>query len=356
MAADIVIVEIGLITSLGQSAAQTAASTRAGLSGLGEISWVDKGFQPFVGAFLPDDAIPPLEISIAGIASLTTREQRLLSIATLPLKEAFTEFAETDAPPALILGAPVRDRTVRLSDKELLSHLATQSGVPIDVSTSTVMFKGRAAGLLALSEALSRLRGGKCEHVVVGGLDSFKDLYVLGTLDMQSRISSDLNHDGFSPGEGAGFLRLALRKTAESKQWPIRAVIAAVSTGFEKGHLMSTDPYRGDGLAETFESLFSSIEVLPSPIPTVYAGFNGESHWAKEWGTAAIRHRQNLAEDLAMEHPADCFGDTGAACGPLLVGMAAIGLEKEYREGPILCFASSDDGDRAAALVMAESH
>jgi 3-oxoacyl-[acyl-carrier-protein] synthase-1 len=351
MAADIVIVEMGMITALGQTAPQTAASVRAGLNGFEEIAWLDKAFQPFVGAFLPEDALPPLEKAVDEMPSLTYRERRMIALATLPLKEATAEIGDKTGPPALVLGAPEQDQTFRLSDKDLLTHISAQSGVQIDTATSTVIFKGRAAGLLALNEASSRLQSGKCEHVLVGGVDSFKDLYTLGTLDMQSRVKSDQNRDGFIPGEGAGFLRLTTRKTAEAKGWPIRATVTAVSTGFEKGHLESEEPYTGDGLAETFEALFASAGKLPSPVPTVYAGFNGENHWAKEWGVSVIRHKGTLADEFEIEHPADCIGDTGAACGPLLVGMAAIGIEKAYRQAPVLVFASSDHGDRAAALV-----
>ncbi len=40
--------------------------------------------------------------------------------------------------------------------------------------------------------------------------------YVLGTLDLQGRIRTEVNSDGFSPSEGAAFLLLALASTARA--------------------------------------------------------------------------------------------------------------------------------------------
>ena len=39
--------------------------------------------------------------------------------------------------------------------------------------------------------------------MIVGGVDSYLDLYVLGTLDLDKRIKSSTHLDGLIPGEGA---------------------------------------------------------------------------------------------------------------------------------------------------------
>jgi 3-oxoacyl-[acyl-carrier-protein] synthase-1 len=57
-----------------------------------------------------------------------------------------------------------------------------------------------------------------------------------------------------------------------------------------------------------------------------------------------------------MHHPADSFGDTGAACGPILVGLAALGIKAGYRRAPALVYGSSDRGLRAATIVSAALH
>ena len=59
---------------------------------------------------------------------------------------------------------------------------------------------------------------------------------------------------------------------------------------------------------------------------------NGENYFAKEWGVSYIRNRSRFDADHGMHHPADCFGDTGAACGPLMVGLAALGIARGYHD------------------------
>ena len=49
-----------------------------------------------------------------------------------------------------------------------------------------------------------------------------------------------------------------------------------------------------------------------------------------------------------MHHPADCSGDSGAACGPIMAGLAALGIRDSYRRTPALVYGSSDRGARAA--------
>ena len=80
---------------------------------------------------------------------------------------------------------------------------------------------------------------------------------------------------------------------------------------------------------------------------------NGESHWGKEWGVAFIRNRPAFVEGHSMLHPADCYGEIGAACGPMMVALAALGLRTGRSRGPALVYASSDSGPRAACTLQA---
>ncbi len=350
MATEIVIAGISMVTALGLDAVQTAANVRAGMAGFNELAWVDKAFKPFIGAFLPDDVLDPLSDRIAKARALTYRENRLLRLAGQPLKELITSIRGRIGPLPVLLGMPENDRTFRLTDRDILAHLPEQCGLPIDASHSAVHFKGRASGLLAVHAACDALRAGMVETVVAGGTDTFKDLYTLGSLDMESRVSTTQNRDGFIPGEGAGFLLLTTRRNAKAKGWQVNAQIVASAQGFEKGHLGSKEPYQGEGLSATFALLLGSASA-PKPVQAVYASFNGENHWAKEWGVTAIRQKAHLASDFDIEHPADCIGDTGAACGPIMAGMAAIGIESGYRRAPTAIFASSDHGERVAILL-----
>jgi 3-oxoacyl-[acyl-carrier-protein] synthase-1 len=169
---------------------------------------------------------------------------------------------------------------------------------------------------------------------------------------MQKRVRTEVNPDGFSPGEGSGFLLLSTLETARRHGLQCMANIVASASGHEPGHIYSETPYKGDGLAETFTALFAGQDKLP-PVSCVYASFNGENHWAKEFGVALIRNRPRFSEEYQMEHPAECFGDLGAAHGSVMLGLACHRIKAACQKGPTLVYSSSDFGDRAAVLASA---
>lgn len=45
---------------------------------------------------------------------------------------------------------------------------------------------------------------------------------------------------------------------------------------------------------------------------------------------------------MGLEHPADCYGDAGAATGAILVALATDALRAQHLPGRIFVFASSD--------------
>jgi 3-oxoacyl-[acyl-carrier-protein] synthase-1 len=131
------------------------------------------------------------------------------------------------------------------------------------------------------------------------------------------------------------------------------AEIFGAGVGREPGHRESSEPYRGEGLSAAFREAFAHVPRQAEPVRTVYLSLNGESFWAKEWGVGHLRFHSRFAEALRIEHPAENFGDPGAGAGPLMVGMAALGLSRGYRQGPCLVSCSSDREERAAVLLRA---
>src|SRR6185312_13624131 len=150
--------------------------------------------------------------------------------------------------------------------------------------------------------------------------------------------------------EAAAFLLLRNGTKPTPGKTPM-AMVLGVATGVEKGHRYSEEVYRGDGLTGTFRQLFGSVPQNQEKVRTVYAGFNGENFWAKEWGVAYLRNGEKFDEKFRMEHPVDCFGDPGAGLGPLMVGLAAIGMQKRHLNGPCLVWCSSDREERGAVVI-----
>jgi 3-oxoacyl-[acyl-carrier-protein] synthase-1 len=200
--------------------------------------------------------------------------------------------------------------------------------------------------------AAERIRMGRARFMIAGGIDSYRDPYVLGTLDIEKRVKSAVHLDGFIPGEGAGFVLLASPEAAAEAGIAPLAAISPVAQAVETGHLYSKEPYLGEGLAMAVGKLAAS-GAAGGPIAEVYSSMNGESHWAKEWGVSLIRNRAAFLPEHAIHHPADCLGDTGAAAGPIMLGLAVDGLLRHYRRGPCLVCCSSDRGPRAVLAANA---
>jgi 3-oxoacyl-[acyl-carrier-protein] synthase-1 len=253
----------------------------------------------------------------------------------------------------LLLALPEkRPGICEIAGPEMVRSLAAQAGVKLDERGSRTYRQGGAGGLIALSEALALLAAERHPYVLVGGVDSFFDSRRLVELDAEDRLHGS-SRDGFVPGEGAAFLLLGSRALRRRLVLPPLARVTGVGLGVEKGHRYSPEPYRGDGLAQAFRALLAELPADTPKVRCVYAALNGESMPTKEWGVAVIRNPGRFAEDLRIEHPADCVGDAGAALGPLMVALAAMGIRDGYREEPCLVWSTSDRESRAAAMVQA---
>ena len=345
----VVVVSAGVVSPIGLSLPETTASARARVARLHEIEWRDRRFQPFIVGTVPEDGLPELDAELSA-QPLQYREARMLRLAHVALDEALKPLADYEKSIPLLLALPEHHTTQPLEPKSFLSKLARQTKAKLDLPRSVAAPNGRAAGLMAFRRATAMLEAHEADFVLVGGIDSLIDLYVLGTLDMQERIRNEVNSDGFSPGEGAAFLLLTRADTVAKQGLRPLAQVLGSAIGHEPGHLYAQEPYLGEGLANTFSSLLAEAPP-PSPIGCVYASLNGERYWGKEFGVARIRNSAAFITDHQMEHPAECFGDLGAAHGTMLAALAAHGVANQYRNSPCLVYASSDYGSRAAILL-----
>jgi len=335
------VLRTGLVTPVGLGSAQSSLAIRAGVPGFGETAVYDRHFQPFVMALFPDEELPELDDSLADARpGLTARQSRMLRLAALALEETLDGVPTPDGIPLFLAGPePMAG--------DFLSQVALQAGVELDLAASRTFPDGRAGGLLALEAALALIDSGQKKRVLVGGVDTYLDLYLLGTLDQQGRIKSDHAMDGLIPGESAAFLLLGDPKRDDGE--PLANVVG-VATAEELGHRGSEEPYRGDGLSNAFTTLLDS-SANGELVQTVLGDLTGESLGVKEWGVAFLRNHPRFHEDHALEHPAEYVGDTGAAAGPLLLALAALGLHDKSVDGPCLVWCSSDGPTRGAAFL-----
>jgi 3-oxoacyl-[acyl-carrier-protein] synthase-1 len=342
------IVGVGVVTSVGLSAVQTAASVRAGVSRLSETGWEGKDGNPYRGGFLKEDLLPGLHRKTFDVTADSV-PARLLQLAGPALKEAAETLPSGGESVGLILGLRSLEPLQGLAPELFFENLKRQSQVRFDPRVSTIIVGGRAAGLLAIQEAVRRINGGFDRPLIAGGIDSYFEFPRLVDLDFDGRILNEANLDGFIPGEGAGFVALApaLRRP-EAR--PLGQILATAK-GFEPGHLYSEEPMRGEGMTKTLAELFEQVSPEWLPCHTAYVNLTGEQVGAKEWSIAWMRNRPFLSEALNVLHPAEAFGEAGAAMGPIMTSLALRGWMRAYHEGPMLVACSADRGECAAVYL-----
>jgi 3-oxoacyl-[acyl-carrier-protein] synthase-1 len=344
----IVIAGIGMATPVGLSAKNTYYTSRTGVSMFEEINTLDKQAQPIVMATIPDDCLAWSLPNEKFIPPAGTTE-RLFSLYRLACEDLTCQLSESDINDhslPLFLGVPDA-----LFNKDLVQQLfLSYSDLNMNEQSIRAYSDGRASSLIALHEALNHVRSGQCKGAYIAGCDTYKDLMILERLDKKSRLKSSGNLDGFIPGEGACIFLITTEQYAKQNNCNIYAQLLSSSRGFEAGHLESEEPYRGDGLANCVTDLFAEADISQK-IAHIYSSMNGEHYWTKELGTTYIRNKEKIAENFNIEHPVDCFGDTGAASGLILAGLAAFALFKGDIDTEALVYASSDHGERCAVLV-----
>jgi 3-oxoacyl-[acyl-carrier-protein] synthase-1 len=333
-----------VLCAIGSGTDQVWASARAGIAKIASSHVMDRHFEPISMGLVPEDVLPPLNPEIDKLP-LPSRARRMLRLAA-PSLQAVAK--DVHGPVPIFIGLP------ELTPKEapwivhVPAYLQKLTNVQIDLQRSAIVPHGRAAGLMALELALNALQSNPAATVIVGGVDTFLDLRLLATLDQEQRILGPSVMDGFIPGEGAAFHVLS---TAAAPHDGPRVIVHGAASTMDPGHRYGDAPAKGEGLSVAIEQLRQRAGQLPGPIGTTFAGFNGENFDTKLWGVARLRHNDLFAPSLIIDHPADKFGDTGAAMGTILLSMAAKSLVTGARPGPALVWAASDREPRACAVV-----
>lgn len=334
----------GALCAIGGTPKQIWASARAGIARIGNSQVMDRNFDPIQMGLVPEAQLPPLPSEIEN--GLPPRARRLLRLAAPALNE-ITQHLKS--PAKLFLGLPEFGAQPPAWLNNFLKLLAQAANAKLDLEHSMIFPRGRAASLLAMEAGLHELANSSdnTSRVIVGGVDSFLDFRLLASLDIERRILGPRVMDGFIPGEGAAFFTL---HAASAQPAQPLATVHNVAAFDDDGHRYGNAPSKGEGLSHAIEKLRGGLQVK-EPVAVTYAGFNGENFDAKLWGVARMRHTDFFAPDMSIEHPADKYGDAGAATGALLTVLAAQALSRKQYSGPALVWAASDTASRACALL-----
>ncbi|MEY4588986.1 MAG: hypothetical protein RL497_1062, partial [Pseudomonadota bacterium] len=333
----IYIAATGMITPVGQNTANTQAAIAAGISASAISIHYNKNYSPMRMALIPEQALPPLNPLLDSVG-LSPRQKRLLRIATPALIETISQLPPA-SPPALFLALPESiPGCPFIAPDNFLVALETQSGVTLNKAVSKIFSSGRAGGIEAIKAAIDFLSDSGSAVALVGGVDTYADLLLLGVLDSANRILADNISDAFVPGEAAGFLLLVSEQAKNYLPHPPKAIIYPPGIASESGHRYSDEAYRGDGLAQAFTQAIQNGQA--NLIESIFSSLNGESFGAKELGVAFIRNKSAFAAQAKTEHPADCIGDVGAAFAPILIANALYTQNTSQ-----LCYCSSENAN-----------
>lgn len=338
---------MGMITPLGPSVATTVAAVNAGISAYALSEYDTPEGEPITMARVPNAVFDNIEAKIDEGDRFNPRHDRIIKMAITAIRDACHQRTTEHAIP-LVLG--MSERSV---DKDGLSSFveSLQENCKPWISTqlSRSIYSGRAAGIEVIDFVFRYLYQLAHPFVLVGASDSYMDDELLHPLASEERLLTPGSSDAFAPGEAASFLLLTRHIELAEDRNGFAITLHPPGIAEEDGHLYSDKSYRGDGLDQAFKK---ALHNQPEQnIHSIYSSMNGENHWAKEYGVAYLRNKQNFIEKVKIEHPADCYGDLGAATATALITLAAEHLHKDKKAQKHLVYGSSDFGKRGAVVV-----
>ncbi|MDQ6683892.1 MAG: hypothetical protein M3Z16_02080 [Pseudomonadota bacterium] len=336
---EVCICGIGARTPLGMDAASSAAAVRGAISAVTmHPLFLDRFGEP---ACLASDAVLSPQLAVAA---------RLQTMLASALDEALRGF-DSPAPIPCWLALPQPRAGINEDiHHQLVRALTRHPGTPV-VSSVRILPEGHAAGLMAMQAAAQQIAAGEIDVCLAAAVDSYHDGATLRWLDEAGRLMSSSNRNGFPPGEAAGVCLLASATAATRNRWPILGRIVSAATAVEPAPLGSEAVSTGRGLTAAVAGAASGLQ--PGQLVTAtYCDLNGERHRNEEFSYTLLRTQHAFVDAHDYLHPADCWGDVGAASGVLFAALSIVAAQRGYGRGesPLL-WAGSDSGHRTALLL-----
>ncbi|MDM8542944.1 beta-ketoacyl synthase N-terminal-like domain-containing protein [Desulfococcaceae bacterium HSG9] len=337
------IIGVGACTAIGVNAPMSAASVRAGISRISEHPYmIDKTGEPMIiamASYLPEDIEYIERIVELGLSAVNE--------ALSPLNEL-----KINGEIPLIVGLPPkRPGVVDSVELEITDKIGGNE--KFGFSEIETIPCGHSAGLIAVEKGCRKIAKGEAEFCLAGGADSYMSPMLLEFLDFEEQLHSEANKYGFTPGEAASFCLLASEKTAEKYNLDVRAKIMSVANAKEENLIKTDTVCVGEGLTKTIKNVLNPIADTGKKINQTVCDLNGERYRTDEYGFTLSRTGEFFVKPDDIITPADCWGDTGAASGPLFISLAVRAGLRGYAKGHLtLVWTSSESGERSAALIQ----
>lgn len=331
-----------MVTPVGASPRRVHSSVEAGISRYRESNIMAPDGEPFRVASVPNEALKLPGEEIYSVFPKETQQQRLLRLAYAALIGIKPQLPPNIHLPLFVAG-PDSSVSETGIDHAFLEALKKLTDISIDIDNSRAANIGRAGGIAMLDIASRYFDATGAEYALVGGVDSYMDVSILNELHSQNRLLGVNAVGGFVPAEAASFLLIVSPKAKKNAPSKIMAKVVDASMN----QALNSESEKAT-LASIATDIFAEIAKAFSAdcIPLTYSTFNGEAHWIEELTIAAMRNRRYFSENHKFAHPAEYFGDVGAAFAPILIGLAI-----ENACSPSMIYCASDSGLRAAVCL-----
>ncbi|MBI9089321.1 MAG: hypothetical protein JEZ12_08895 [Desulfobacterium sp.] len=344
------IVGIGGQTPVGLSAPVSAASVRGAISRIGDHPYmVDGAGNPMSVAMVP------------GILDDLTIQDRLYELALPAIKDAL-EPLSGKAPGIetipMFLGMPAPRPGLQKEHYGVVAdRIKENQDLPRSLSQISLFPHGHSAGLMAMEYGWRQILQGAMDFCLIGGVDSYMIPETLEWLDSEEQLMSEENRSGFPPGEGAGFCLLASEPMVLKWNLDVLARVVAVATAEEENRIKTKTICIGTGLTQAISQATGVLKLPEEKIDFTICDMNGERYRTEELVFTLLRTQAAFVSHHDFLTPVDCWGDVGAASGPLFANLAVQSGLRGYAKGPrTLLWTSSEGGQRSAAILYGPSH
>lgn len=343
------IVGIGGRTPVGLTAPISAASVRAGISRIGDHPYmIDKACNPMAVAI---DPVLPHDL---------TAEKRLYELALSAIQEGLSPLSEKsvriEAIPMFIGLPEPRPGLLDSYGEKLVRGFRESQDLAISLSDVEILPYGHSAGLMAMQAGWHQIKLGRVEFCLIGGVDSYMVPETLEWLDDEDQLMSGENRSGFPPGEGSGFCLLASTSAARRWKLDVLAWVVAVATAEEQNRIKTETICIGEGLTKAISQVIGVLDLPEEKVNFTICDMNGERYRTEELVFTLLRTQSAFVAPHDFMTPADCWGDMGAASGPLFANLTMASGLRGYASGPLtLLWTSSEGGQRSTALLYVQT-
>ena len=331
------VVASGMVTAVGLSAPAACAAIRCAIDNFTETRFIDEGGKWIRGAQIP------LDEPWRGF-------EKLVRMAVPAINECLAHRPDVPAsaiPLFLCVAEPERAGRFQDVGTPLLRRIEQELGRRFHASSSIIP-AGRVGGAIALATARELIHDQGAPLCLIVGVDSFLATATLGAYQSKARLLTSKNPNGFIPGE-AGAAVLVGTPVNDGRP---ELLCLGIGAGQEPAPIESTEPFRADGMVAAFNAAMAEANLTLADVDYRLTDLNGEQYGFKEAALAMQRTLRDRKELFEIWHPADCIGETGAAVGPVVFGVALAAARKGYAPGAgVICHFAADDPRRFAVIL-----